>query len=84
MALMQSSAIYRRSFKLSLLCAGMVFSISQGVAAESPFTSITQIAPDNLAQQQDLPALTGEVSAPALARVPDTLTIGQAVSRAVQ
>ncbi|WP_017348449.1 TolC family outer membrane protein [Pantoea sp. A4] len=84
MDLMQSSAIYRRSFKLSLLCAGMVFSSFPLVAAEPPFSSITQIAPDNLAQQQDLPSLTGEISAPALARVPDTLTIGQAISRAVQ
>ncbi|MDU6432494.1 MAG: TolC family protein [Pantoea sp.] len=44
----------------------------------------SQITATGLAKQQDLPSLTGESAEPALARVPDTLTINQAVQRAIQ
>ena len=82
---MQSSAIYRRSFKLSVLCAGIAFFTTSSLAAGSDLVqSASQITATGLAQQQDLPSLTGESAEPALARVPGSLTINQAVQRAIQ
>jgi len=82
---MQSSATYRRSFKLSVLCAGIAFFTTSSLAAGSDLMqSASQITATGLAQQQDLPSLTGESAEPALARVPDSLTINQAVQRAIQ
>lgn len=54
------------------------------MAASNGRTAIGHISSAGLVQQQDLPSLTGEVSAPALVNVPDTLTLDQAVQRAVQ
>lgn len=82
---MQSSATYRRSFKLSVLCAGIAFFTTSSLAAGSDLMqSASQITATGLAQQQDLPSLTGESAEPALARVPGSLTINQAVQRAIQ
>jgi len=82
---MQSSAIYRRSFKLSVLCAGIAFFTTSPLAAGSDVAqTASQITATGLAKQQDLPSLTGESAEPALAHVPDTLTINQAVQRAIQ
>lgn len=85
MDLMQSGAVYRRITQLGVLCAGIVcFYPSQLMAASDGRTAIGHISSAGLVQQQDLPSLTGEVSAPALVNVPDTLTLDQAVQRAVQ
>jgi len=82
---MQSSATYRRSFTLSVLCAGIAFfTISPLAAASDVMLKASQINAAGLAQQQDLPSLTGASAEPALARVPDTLTVNQAVQRAIQ
>jgi hypothetical protein len=55
------------------------------MAASDALTSASRITSAGLAQQQqDLPSLTGEVAEPALAHVPDSLTINQAVQRAIQ
>ncbi|ADU70506.1 type I secretion outer membrane protein, TolC family [Pantoea sp. At-9b] len=84
MDLMQSSAIYRRSWKLSVFCAGIAFfSQSQSMAADDALTKAGRITTQGLSQQQDLPSLTGEVAEPALNHIPDTLTLNQAVQRAV-
>ncbi|HAU5563099.1 TPA: type I secretion protein TolC [Serratia fonticola] len=86
MDLMQSGAPTRRYFKLSVFCAGIaLFHCSQLMAASDALTSASRITSAGLAQQQqDLPSLTGEVAEPALAHVPDSLTINQAVQRAIQ
>jgi outer membrane protein, adhesin transport system len=82
---MQSSAIYRRSFTLSVLCAGIALFTTSSLAARSDvMQTASQITATGLASQQDLPSLTGESAEPALARVPDTLTLNQAVQRAIQ
>ncbi len=85
MELMQSGAKYRRFSKLSVLYAGIAFfHSSQLMAASDSLSSAGQITTTGLAQQENLPSLTGAVSPPALANVPDTLTINQAVERAVE
>lgn len=85
MDLMQSGAIYRRFSKLSVFCAGIaLLHSSQLLAASDSLVTASHISSSGLAQQQDLPSLTGEVTEPALAHVPDTLTINQAVQRAIQ
>lgn len=82
---MQSSATYRRSFTLSVLCAGIaIFTTTPLAAASDVMQTASQINATGLAQQQDLPSLTGESAEPALARVPETLTVNQAVQRAIQ
>lgn len=85
MDLRQSRAVYRRFPKLSVLCAGFAFfHCSQLLAASDAITAAGHISSAGLMQQQDLPSLTGEVAQPALNNVPDTLTINQAVQRAIQ
>ena len=85
MDLMQSGATTRRTCKLSALCAGIVFFHSSHLmAASDAVTQAGRITSAGLAQQQDLPSLTGQVAEPALANVPDTLTLNQAVQRAIQ
>lgn len=85
MDLRQSRAVYRRFPKLSVLCAGFAFfHCSQLLAASDAITAAGHISSAGLMQQQDLPSLTGEVAQPALTNVPDTLTINQAVQRAIQ
>lgn len=54
------------------------------MAASDAVTQAGRITSAGLAQQQDLPSLTGQVAEPALANVPDTLTLNQAVQRAIQ
>ncbi|XDU74896.1 TolC family outer membrane protein [Rouxiella sp. WC2420] len=54
------------------------------MAASDALTAASSISTAGLIQQQDLPSLTGEISQPALTNVPDTLTINQAVQRAIQ
>ena len=82
---MQSGATTRRTCKLSALCAGIVFFHSSHLmAASDAVTQAGRITSAGLAQQQDLPSLTGQVAEPALANVPDTLTLNQAVQRAIQ
>lgn len=54
------------------------------IAKEEATEPARQIMFSKLVSQQDLPDLSGEVSAPALVRVPDVLDINQAVQRAVQ
>lgn len=85
MDLMQSGATYRRFTTLSVLCAGIAFFYtSQTIAASDGLITTAHITTSGLAQQQELPSLTGEVSEPALANVPDSLNLNQAVQRAVQ
>ena len=81
MDLMQSGATTRRTCKLSALCAGIVFFHSSHLmAASDAVTQAGRITSAGLAQQQDLPSLTGQVAEPALANVPDTLTLNQQCS----
>ncbi|WP_288655093.1 MULTISPECIES: TolC family outer membrane protein [Pantoea] len=85
MDLMQSGAPFRRSSLPAAVSAGFLLFYSAHLSAASETLiragSITQ---SELVQQQELPSLAGEVAEPALSRVPDTLTIEQAVQRAVQ
>lgn len=85
MDLMQSGAPFRRSSLPAAVSAGFLLFYSAHLSAASETLiragSITQ---SELVQQQELPSLAGEVAEPALGSVPDTLTIEQAVQRAVQ
>lgn len=85
MDLMQSGAPFRRSSLPAAVSAGFLlfYSVHLSAASETLIRagSITQ---SELVQQQELPSLAGEVAEPALGSVPDTLTIEQAVQRAVQ
>ena len=85
MDLMQSGAPFRRSSLPAAVSAGFLLFYSAHLSAASETLiragSITQ---SELVQQQELPSLAGVVAEPALGSVPDTLTIEQAVQRAVQ
>ncbi len=85
MELMHSGAKTRRFSKLSVFCASIAFfPCTQLQAASDAVTSAGRITSTGLIQQQELPSLTGQVAEPALASVPDSLTINQAVQRAIQ
>ena len=62
----------------------MLHSPNRTMPAPSRIVPTVVITATGLAKQQDLPSLTGESAEPALAHVPDTLTINQAVQRAIQ
>ncbi len=85
MDLIQTGAPLRHSCQLSAFGASLLMFFSTHLSAASDTLmragSITQ---STLVQQQELPSLNGQVAEPALASVPETLTIDQAVQRAVQ